>query len=85
MLMFYTYFAYFRVKYRIFFKNPGTEWDQEVNVDQEEPQDLFPGCTPSSRVCLFLEHKNNHQGYVTNFTVVVSGSLEAFISFYIFQ
>lgn len=56
-----------------------------MNVDQEEPQDLFPGCTPRPRVCLFLEHKNNHQGYVTNFTVVVSGSLETFISFYIFQ
>ena len=42
-----------------------------MGIHQGEPQDLFPGCTPRPRVC--LEHKNNHQGYVTNFTVVVSG------------
>ena len=42
-------------------------------IDQGEPQDLFPGCTPRPHVCLFLEDKNNHQGYVTNFIVVASG------------
>ena len=52
-----------------------------MNVDQEESQALHT----QPCVGLFLEHKNHHKGYITNFTLLVSGSLGIFILFYVLQ